>query len=172
MSYCHTNHLFSSLRISQIFALGELQSGLGECTRQRSQQFLVCTRRSFAALSAAPVASLGLLWRHREERPELGDAGHWMQGPQWQGCWQCSETCRYVLTALAPAPYRNFEIFQTKTLGAYGPLVLAPAEGLGALQAPCQVGVILFRGLWCPPCCSMECMGGNHASVYCWQYLY
>ena len=28
-------------------------------------------------------------------------------------------------------------------MGAYGPLVLAPAEGLGALWAPCRVGVIL-----------------------------
>ena len=28
---------------------------------------------------------------------------------------------------------------------AYGPLVLAPAEGLGALWAPCQVGVIYLR---------------------------
>ena len=31
----------------------------------------------------------------------------------------------------------------TRTLGAYGPLVLAPAEGLGALQDPCKVEVIL-----------------------------
>ena len=34
-------------------------------------------------------------------------------------------------------------IKKNRTLGFYGPLVLAPAEGLGALQAPCQVGVIL-----------------------------
>ena len=33
--------------------------------------------------------------------------------------------------------------FRTRTLGAYGPLVLAPAEGLGALRASCRVGVIL-----------------------------
>ena len=31
------------------------------------------------------------------------------------------------------------EILYTRTAGAYGPLVLAPAEGVGALRAPCQV---------------------------------
>ena len=29
----------------------------------------------------------------------------------------------------------------TRTVGAYGPLVLVTAEGLGALRAPCQVCV-------------------------------
>ena len=33
----------------------------------------------------------------------------------------------------------------TRTLGAAGPLVIAPAEGLGTLQAPCQVGVIYLK---------------------------
>ena len=32
----------------------------------------------------------------------------------------------------------------TRTAGAYGPLVLAPAEGMGALRTPCQVWVIFF----------------------------
>ena len=35
----------------------------------------------------------------------------------------------------------------TRTSGAYGPLVLAPVEGLGALRAPCQVWVI-YLILW------------------------
>ena len=30
----------------------------------------------------------------------------------------------------------------TRTAGAYGPLVLAPAEGMGVLRAPCRVWVI------------------------------
>ena len=33
----------------------------------------------------------------------------------------------------------------TRTLGAYGLLVLAPAEGVGALRAPCQVWVIFLK---------------------------
>ena len=32
----------------------------------------------------------------------------------------------------------------TRTLGAYGPLVLAPVEGVGALWAPCQVCFFLY----------------------------
>ena len=35
--------------------------------------------------------------------------------------------------------------FSTRRYGAYGPLLLAPAEGLGALWAPCQVGIIYFK---------------------------
>ena len=31
-----------------------------------------------------------------------------------------------------------------RTAGAYGPLVLAPAEGVGALRAPCQVFLFLY----------------------------
>ena len=33
----------------------------------------------------------------------------------------------------------------TRTSGVYGPLALAPAEGLEDLQAPCQVGLIYLR---------------------------
>ena len=35
-------------------------------------------------------------------------------------------------------------LYETRTAGAYGPLVLAPAEGMGALRAPCQVWVMTF----------------------------
>ena len=42
--------------------------------------------------------------------------------------------------------FKNFhtssKICGTRSSGAYGPLVLAPAEGVGALWAPCQVWVI------------------------------
>ena len=32
----------------------------------------------------------------------------------------------------------------TRTAGAYGSLVLAPAEGMGALRTPCQVFFFFF----------------------------
>ena len=35
--------------------------------------------------------------------------------------------------------------FSTRRYGAYGPLLLAPAEGLGALWAPCHVGIIYLK---------------------------
>ena len=38
---------------------------------------------------------------------------------------------------------RSFDIL-CRTAGAYGPLVLAPAEGVGALQAPCHYFCLLF----------------------------
>ena len=33
-------------------------------------------------------------------------------------------------------PFLMLKLFKTRTAGAYGPLVLAPAEGVGALRAP------------------------------------
>ena len=39
------------------------------------------------------------------------------------------------------------DYIHTRTSGAYGPLVLAPVDGVGALQAPCQVWVIFFTCL-------------------------
>ena len=39
------------------------------------------------------------------------------------------------------------EICYTKTLGAYGPLVLDPAEGMGALRAPYFFVSDLLRNL-------------------------
>ena len=41
-------------------------------------------------------------------------------------------------------PIDHHAIFKTRTAGAYGPLVLAPAEGMGALQAPCQFVICYF----------------------------
>ena len=46
-------------------------------------------------------------------------------------------------TVLYRSVLHSAVLYDTRTSGAYGPLVLAPTEGLGALQAPCQVGVIL-----------------------------
>ena len=58
---------------------------------------IICNKNNFAALGAAPVASLGWLWHHREERPELGDAGHWMQGTTVTGMLYAQTIHRFPL---------------------------------------------------------------------------
>ena len=53
-----------------------------------------------------------------------------------------NKTCLQNLLKYSMAQCYKFvyQIFtETRTLGTSGPLVLAPAEGLGALLAPCQV---------------------------------
>ena len=37
-----------------------------------------------------------------------------------------------------------YQLWHTKTSGAYGPLVLAPVEGMGAIRAPCLVVFFVY----------------------------
>ena len=62
----------------------------------------------------------------------------WPQAPPQVNPFECFG---YSLGFLGRVLYS--EILETRHLGAYGLLVLAPAEGLGVLRAPCQMGVIL-----------------------------